>query len=613
MKYAMLASLVVALVVPGASPARPDGGPRLTACAGALGALGARCGSIRVPLDRTSPSVGTTNIVFALVPRRAKSRPSLGTLVISSGPIIAAGAEYAQGLAPLRARRDLLFVDQRGTGRSGVLTCAALRGVVPAAMPRELLLSRIGACGRQLGPRIGFYGTAAAADDIDAVRAALGLQRLDLWGASYGTYLMTVYAARHPAHVRSLVLNGAYPIDFDPWALDRLVAARRSINLVCARTHACRAEAVLRDLARVAARLRVHPSSFTVPAPGGRSMTVRLDETALARVLYGSGNVAGFGRLPAAAASAAAGDLAPLRRLVELTVQPIDESFGQTFAQQCHEYPRLFSFADSPALRSAAYLDARGALSSRALAPFSARAWTATQLEAVDSCLHWPNDRAAARPFPTGTRLPDVPVLVLSGDLDTNTPAPSGREAAAQFPHASFVEIPNVGHTPESSPCAVAAALRFVATLKVDARVCAGTGASPPVAGRAPRVAAELARVQSRATPAVRRALALVVATAADLDDQSQSLGTWNGANGLRGGHYVMTPTGVRLDAIRVVRDAHVSGVLVASDEGGVTGTLRLAGAAVPSGRLRVSLTASGRGHATGKLDGAAVDLSFRF
>ena len=74
-----------------------------------------------------------------------------------------------------------------------------------------------------------------------------------------------------------------------------------------------------------------------------------------------------------------------------------------------------------------------------------------------------------------------------------------------------------------------------------------------------------------------------------------------------------MTPTGVRLDAIRVVRDAHVSGVLVASDEGGVTGTLRLAGAAVPSGRLRVSLTASGRGHATGKLDGAAVDLSFRF
>jgi pimeloyl-ACP methyl ester carboxylesterase len=91
-------------------------------------------------------------------------------------------------------------------------------------------------CGRELGAKAGLYGTAAAADDLEAVRAALGLQRLDLWGSSYGSYLMTVYAARYPAHVQSLVLNGAYPIDFDPWALDRLAATRRSIELVCAHT-----------------------------------------------------------------------------------------------------------------------------------------------------------------------------------------------------------------------------------------------------------------------------------------------------------------------------------------------------------------------------------------
>ena len=78
------------------------------------------------------------------------------------------------------------------------------------------MIARIGVCGHQLGARASLYGTAAAADDLEAVRAALGLQRLDLWGASYGTYLMTVYAARHPAHVQSLVLHGAYPIDFDP-------------------------------------------------------------------------------------------------------------------------------------------------------------------------------------------------------------------------------------------------------------------------------------------------------------------------------------------------------------------------------------------------------------
>jgi pimeloyl-ACP methyl ester carboxylesterase len=614
-RYAACAvTAALACVLGGASSASAEQAsrPKLTACAGALGAVGARCGSIVVPLDRTDARAGTIKIVFARVPRHDTSRPSLGTLVISSGPILAAGAEYAKGLEPLRSRRDLLFIDQRGTGRSGVLNCAVLRGVVPALASRERLLSLIGACGRQLGARAGLYGTAAAADDIDDVRSALGLQRLDLWGSSYGTYLMTVYAARHPEHVRSIVLHGAYPIDFDPWTLDRLAAARRSIRLVCARTHDCRGETVLRNLGRLAARLRSDPLSFTMPV-AGRKASVRLDEAALASVLYGGGNVAGFGRIPAAAASAVAGDLAPLRRLVELTVVPIDESFGQSFAQQCHEYPRVFSFEDSPAVRRAAYLNARAALSSRALAPFSPRAWTSSQLEAVDTCLQWPNDRAAGRPFPVSTPMPDVPVLALSGDLDTNTPLPSGREAVSQFSRATFVEIPNVGHTPEGSACAVALAFRFVATLEVNPRACAGTGAPPPVAARAPLVASQLRLVNGSGTPAQRRALALVASTAADLNDQSQTLGAWSGANGLRGGRYVATASGVRLDGVRVVRDAWITGVLVPGEDGGVKGTVRLSGAAVPAGELRVSLKANGRGRATGDLDGAAVDLTFRF
>src|SRR3954452_4498284 len=211
--YAAAAALACAL--PGATAAsvtRPSR-PVLTPCAGPLAGLGGRCASIGVALDRVHPAAGRTRIVFALLLRRDKSRPSLGTVVLSSGPIIAAGVEYAQGLAPLRARRDLLFIDQRGTGRSGAVSCRGFDGVVPALGPREQLLERIGACGRQLGSRAGFYGSAAAADDIDAVRAALGFERLDLWGASYGTYVMTIYAARHPTHVRSLVLHGAYPID----------------------------------------------------------------------------------------------------------------------------------------------------------------------------------------------------------------------------------------------------------------------------------------------------------------------------------------------------------------------------------------------------------------
>ena len=93
-------------------------------------------------------------------------------------------------------------------------------------------------CAGDLGARAGLYGSAAVADDIEAVRATLGAEKLDLWGDSYGTFLMPIYAARHPQHVRSIVLDGAFPIASDPWGRDVLQGVRRVIGLVCRRTHA---------------------------------------------------------------------------------------------------------------------------------------------------------------------------------------------------------------------------------------------------------------------------------------------------------------------------------------------------------------------------------------
>ena len=135
--------------------------------------------------------------------------------------------------------------------------------------PPARMTSAIGACGRELGPRVGAYGVAAIADDIDAVRAALGVERLDLWGNSYASYVMTVYAGRHPERVRSIVLSGAYPIAYDVFGLDKLAAARRAVGLMCARTKSCSGRAVLRDVARVAARCgAIRCPSRRVPGTG---------------------------------------------------------------------------------------------------------------------------------------------------------------------------------------------------------------------------------------------------------------------------------------------------------------------------------------------------------
>ena len=139
---------------------------------------GTRCGTIRVALTGQTRGRNDEDRV-CVVPRRDVSRPSLGTLVLSSGPILAAAAEYTAGLDPVRSRRDVLFVDSAAPA-ARACGLPVLRGVVPALLSEQQMVSRIGTCGRQLGPKAGLYGTAAAADDIEAVRAALGLERLDL-------------------------------------------------------------------------------------------------------------------------------------------------------------------------------------------------------------------------------------------------------------------------------------------------------------------------------------------------------------------------------------------------------------------------------------------------
>jgi pimeloyl-ACP methyl ester carboxylesterase len=630
----LAAVLVPAAAALSACGGSQDPGPRpaataaLKPCKNVPGLPSARCSSVEVPLDRANPAAGTTTVAFAVVPRRDSAAPSAGTLAFNPGgpgdPTIANGAQTAKMFAPLLDKRDLLLIDPRGTGRSDALHCPAaerprLADVFAAPVHT---LDVIGACGRELGPRAAHYGTAEVADDFEAVRAALAVDRLDLWGNSYGTYLMPVYAARHPEHVRSMVLSGAYPIDFDPWGRDRAAATRRAIGLICARTHGCHEDAVLRDVAALATRLRRHPVAFDI-AVGTKHFRARIDENTVAGLAYSGGSPYGLAQLPAIAASGRAGDLAPLRRVVETRLltqaygvthpAPRSESLAQALATECRDFPRSFSLADGPEARHAAYEQARAALDQRAFLPFSASAWTSTGFEAAATCIEWPDLPTTTPPIAPGTAMPDVPVLVISGDLDANTPSSAGRQVAARFAHATFAEIPNVGHVPtDASPCALKLGLRFVATTAADADACAGTGTPPPLSIAAPMRAAGLAPVKApSATAAERRALAVVVATATDLQQQAGMLQGYPTASALRGGRYVRAGKGVRLDGARVVRDASVSGTL-APTEGKVTGTVRLSGAGVAHGSLRIVLTTAGASRAAGTLDGRRVSLSFR-
>ena len=279
---------------------------------------GARCGTVTVPLDRSQPAAGTIDVAYALLPRTDTSRPAASTIVPNpggpgSGPIGEA-QDWAERLAPLRKRRDILLIDPRGTGQSGALACPSL------ASQNVLTLDLAGiatACGTDLAGRASHYGGADVADDFEAVRASLGIEKVDLWAQSYGTFLMPVYAARHPEHVRSIVLSGAYPIAFDMWGRDLLRGARRSIGLVCRRAGTCSGRDVLRGVGRLVKRLRRHPVPFTAQLPDA-SLPLTLGERELAAITYGRGIPELYGPLPAAVDSALDDDYALLKRLATM-------------------------------------------------------------------------------------------------------------------------------------------------------------------------------------------------------------------------------------------------------------------------------------------------------
>jgi pimeloyl-ACP methyl ester carboxylesterase len=308
------------------------------------------------------------------------------------------------------------------------------------------------------------------------VRAALGIDRLDLLGDSYGTYLMTTYAARHPQHVESVVLSGAFPVHTgnDPSGLVAVEAVRRAVGLVCDRTTSCSGAVVLRDLAQLATRLREKPVTTDVTYQG-ENHPVLLDEWQLAgtvgKIYSGPADVDTKLALAKAVASARAGDLVPVQELVRahLVTKADTYSLGASmvseaasWATTCHDYQHNFALTDPVGLRKTRFNQALAHQKDTQYAPFSAQAWLTRDDYDAGLCLEWPVDPSAAAPIPDGSRLPDVPALVLNGDLDANTCSVSGRETAAQFPRGEFVEVKDAGHTAMVTPQGAKLAMDFI-------------------------------------------------------------------------------------------------------------------------------------------------------
>ncbi len=488
------AAAVLLSVLPAATAAaapRP-GGPAGPAWCPTVEGHRVDCGTVTRPLVSGKPWLGSVPVAYAVV-RHRDAGPARGTVAINPGgpgeTAVDRAEVFAAGLRGVLADHDVLLVDPRGTGRSGRIPCGVTDAEYRFA-DRAGQRDAVARCAAALGPRAEGYTSAATADDLDAVRARIGAATLVPYGLSYGTYLMPVYAARHPERVDAMVLSGAYPLAVDPLARPSAEAVSLALQRVCERSAACDGDTAVEDLRTVAGKLRERPFTLRIDAAGA-TRTLRFTEDKLANLLYeaasrGAGESPAeaslLGDLPAALHGAARGDDRALRDLVKADYRAATREDQASFlAVVCNDYPRAWSVDSSLPARWRSYRAALSQADPARFGAFSVQGFTEGQTDGGDACIRWPRS-GTARPQPVDGKQPDVPVLLLAGDLDSNTSESATREAAGQFRRGTVVTVPNVGHVAEleSTHCALGIVDSFVRTGQPGDTSC--VTAVPPIA-----------------------------------------------------------------------------------------------------------------------------------
>ncbi|MFO1218581.1 MAG: alpha/beta hydrolase [Burkholderiaceae bacterium] len=423
----------------------------------------AQCGHVRRPLDPARPDGPTIDVHFAVLPALARNKRPDPVFFFAGGPgqsAIALAGPVAAQLGRFGNRRDLVFIDQRGTGRSAPLSCdepADARRPLAELLDPAQQLARLSACRERLMQLphgdLRHYTTTIAMGDVEAVRQALGVGAVNLIGASYGTRAALEYLRLHPQAVRRVVLDGAAPPDMvlpQSFSTDNQAALDAMFD-ACAAEPACR-ESHPQLPAQWRALLRALPREVVVAHPLlGRDEHLRLTvDMVLAMVrstLYVPTLAAA---LPQAIADAGAGRLAPLFGLASALGGGRSDArlyTGMHFSVVCAE--------DLP--RRAASADAPGADFGTAFGDWYARA-----------CAEWP--RGPVDPAFYTVPPARVPVLVLSGGADPATPPRHGaRVAAALGPAARHEVVPHAGHGVMNLPCLRELVFKFIDAATDDA------------------------------------------------------------------------------------------------------------------------------------------------
>jgi pimeloyl-ACP methyl ester carboxylesterase len=516
---------------------------------------------------------------------------------------------------------DIVLFDDRGRGSSAAINCSDLQhGTAPFD-------TAVAECAVQLVADASAYGTGAIADDAEALRAALGYDKIDYLGGSYGGEDATAYATRYGSHLRSILLDAPAGSPYLPaFAADRgsTSSIPRAIELGCQRSPTCRDDHSDPDseLSALIESIHDHPLVGTGNNALGVPTPVKMDEGSLAALLTagtlapsgpaGSGGFVDENEVLAAARAYAQGDSVPLLRIgaegiIPLSIDYRDPTFyseGDFVATLCVDMTQPYNWRNSVSMRIAELNDAISELPRGYFSPFTNDVARYPIFAFEEQCLNWQRPTRPDPVLPPAPVFPDVPVLVLHGDMDAEISNEQVRAIAEQFPHGTLIQVASSGHvTSGFGQCGTNISNHFLETLQPGDTSCAKTSETVwPAVGRFPLFAVDaLPATPASGNHGTIHDLKVVSVAVATMRDalQRTTLGSAGGV-GLRGGIWtntvgatsqVITLSGCLFSedvsisgTITYGFDTSVSAILSVTRSGEAVGTLNVTGAFLHTG-----------------------------
>jgi pimeloyl-ACP methyl ester carboxylesterase len=422
----------------------------------------AECGRMAVPENPAARRGRQIELAVAVVPAISTRKQPDPLFVLAGGPGMGATAFYtsvAPVFALIHRDRDIVLVDQRGTGGSNALDCESSEEDLYQSTTAEIV-AEAERCLKMLGGHadVRFYTTGLAVQDLDRVRAALGYDRINLYGSSYGTIVAQQYLRHFPDRVRSVILDGVVPPQLALGATSALdaQAALSSIFSRCVREPACHARFGDPAVAyrQVRDQLAGHPVWVDLTDPtSGEPYRLQFTSNHLVMVL----RLASY--TPELAAllpldlheARTSGNFAPLAGQFLL----IDRVYGDAVAEGMNN--TVVCAEDVPFYH----------VDSEERAELAKTFLGTSQLDGLEAiCKVWP--RGPVDPDLHQPLHSDVPALLLSGSNDPITPPRYAAQAARGFAHGLSLVVPGFGHGQLTDPCMAGVIAQFVRRASVS-------------------------------------------------------------------------------------------------------------------------------------------------